>query len=217
MCENQGEIAQYTFLVAEKHKALKIEKEKRSANITKLIKLKDDLDKFHPTEFHRIMQKNHKYIQNFLPKGKNGHSPRVVIKWCSNDEIGDLYRHKFDYYCKEKVSDNSGAQTVYRTGEHYLRNDLCKEVLENDYKNSRLDNIKVKELAEEKGYENITHNDWKKCWLPNIDDVGNQIPAPDDSCYRSTMLIPLTLLNNELNEEFRRHFEIPIRPERSVK
>ena len=55
--------------------------------------------------------------------------------------------------------------------------------------------------------------DWKKCWI----DSNNQF-CQDNSFYRSTLVVPITLVNNKgISREFLRHIELPLPTEQDDK
>jgi len=127
----------------------------------------------------------------------------------------------FDYFTEYPVSANTGFNHVYTTSEPYLCNDIPKAVSLGKYKNPRLNDIDAREYYKE--FESSGKHDdykWALSWNDLIydDDTKNKIPEnekrpPQEACYMSTMIIPMTLLNNEgLSDEFREHFHIPRPP-----
>jgi hypothetical protein len=113
--------------------------------------------------------------------------------------IIDLARESGNFTAPVPQSDNSGFDHVVKTGSPYLCNDLLTE-LEN-YQNPRLKRKKVNKIRAqlENGKYQFDQQEWIKCW-----EDGHDNPS---GCYRSTLIIPLTLKNNEgILPEFREVF-----------
>lgn len=142
--------------------------------------------------------------------GRAKHPPRITIKGYQNGRICDIYRKNPEYNNEFRPESNTGFKHVRDTGQWYLCNDIPAASASGDYLNPRL----VKERAQEyiagiqnKGGHN--HKKWIECWVANSGEFSPQPPSAE-SCYMSTLIIPMTLLNNQgLSHEFRNHFNIP--------
>jgi len=58
---------------------------------------------------------------------------------------------------------------------------------------------------------NINFSKWTQCWSRYKDqDTSREMDPSEESCYQSTLIIPITLLNNEdLSPRFRERFKFP--------
>lgn len=100
----------------------------------------------------------------------------------------------------DPVGSNTGFEEVVRTGKRYLAQDLAIEVLAQRYKNPRLRTELAKNYmvsSFDRGDRLFSHNQWRSLW------VGAESEENFRSAYRSTLIIPLTLMNSPLSEMFR--------------
>lgn len=184
-----------------------------------LLMLRDELDELNKYLYNNLIDVigiNHKHIMTYF-EGRSEHYPRIVIKGFNGvtKTIVDIYRTKTEYYTTYPVSDNTGFSHVYDKGTCFLCNDIPAKAARDQYFNPRLINQKVRDYLEavKRGEANIDEK-WFDCWTKT--DYGSSkksLPPSPESCYRSTLIIPMTLINNEgLSQEFRDHFKIPPPP-----
>ena len=125
--------------------------------------------------------------------------PRICLKLNhqSNNSLV-VYTHSrnnkknasFDSPCM--ISENSAFSHIEMHGNAYFCNNIVEKIKNGDYKNPRLNTSRGKNINVV-----LLQNDdsaWKSRWLDPTGDMS--------SCYRSTMVIPLTLVNNNLPNSF---------------
>jgi hypothetical protein len=122
-----------------------------------------------------------------------GDSPRVVSVIRDSD---------VDYETNASIDANTGFQRVRDTGVSCLINNVPKAALQGTYKNPRFDNDKIAALRQRipaNSWEveaGLSHDAWVECW--------SDYKEGDDArqFYRSTLIVPLTLLNSNLSSDF---------------
>lgn len=199
VCFNQGEYLQYTFLTAEKHKKLKDTFRDDPNDIAEIHRLTTDLMRFINSQFYEDTYENFKYLHVYFSKSRRGQGPRICIK--ANFRINDqeqvvsVFRDGMVTYDSDaEIQKNYGFKSIYETGTYYLENSIPQAVVEKRYFNQRLDPELVEEYLGLK--RKTTVRSWDDCW------IGGK--ADKSSFYKSTLIVPMTLWNNELSEEFKR-------------
>jgi hypothetical protein len=162
----------------------------------------------HLCDFFRHLRKD--------ASGRKTLPPRMTIKGYQyqNNFADDIYRKDKSYGGRSIANENSAFIHILTEGFQYICNDIPSmgaEVINDSagkpgfaYINPRLRNVEVMDYE-----ERIQGKDddklWQNCWKTNVEGVS----PPLDSCYRSTLVIPITLLNNKrLSPKFREHFRI---------
>lgn len=221
-CSHQGEFIQYSFLASEFHRKFKEEHNSESPDQAKLIQYKEDLIKHLNERFATIVQDSFEHMQKFF-NGRHKKSPRICLK--ANYETGPqkkvitLFREKrnsvgYDSDCA--VRENTGFLWTKQNGTYYLCQDICAEAKKGNYRNPRLQKPAVDNYVEDSWWQrkkNINANgfykdtSWQKCWKAQVSD-GESVLPHYRNCYKSTLIIPLTLRNNTLSAEFIRGFNM---------
>lgn len=236
ICENQGALAQFSFLASKKHKSLKEEvKKKNIRNFIKAERLRNELDLFLNTGIENACKTNFNLILEYFSSRDTKFKPRVCLKGHHEFEveedglvvkkkcIGSLFRDRrinYDsiYY---PIDSNTGFREVFHSGLSYICNDIPSKSISYEYENPRLDTEKIKvfdsslERMNRIRTESTEDIEWIDCWVRKIDG-GKIIKPKPDECYKSTLVIPLTLYNNKLDPDFKHHFRIDAIPERSI-
>jgi len=177
-------------------------------------------------EYFRIRGKLYGRIGEKL-YGNEETSPRVVIK-----VFVDKDNAKIDYLLKDffpgdtlsgpfHVRENTAIEEVFiNQGYRALINDIPNfyKQRKKKYKNPRLytdrilayspslyEKIKIGYYRRFKKEVLYVDGDWKDCWK-------DRDRAADSSFYKSTMVIPITLINNEIGEKFKEFLEIHTPP-----
>jgi len=221
VCFNQGEFTQYSFLAAEFHKKIKTAIQIpyiKPLDVRMLGKLSNAMIDYLNRTLGETAKSNFGFIEQYF-EDRHNIKPRLCIK-CSqmqdNEEwIKNIYRDiDINYISDFPLGSNSGFVHVKDTGTFFECNNIPSAIVEGKYKNSRI-NVKlakeywVKSEKKQNSNENSNINldgvytpdtDWIECWLTQ--DGGND--ANPTSCYKSTLIIPMTLWNVELDEEFRK-------------
>lgn len=202
ICFNQGEYAQYNFLAAERHKALK-ESWRKSHNAKALLGHCDELVSFLNTHLNRISQGNFAFIKEYFG-GRHPVEPRICIKGNfrhnGRDYIVPLIRDKEVSYLSEyPLESNYGFIFVKNNGTHFRSDDIPKDIAEGTYHNARINHELATAYYKQRNQDpTLSDESWAKCWDP----------PTRHSSYKSTVIIPMTLWNNDLTQEFLTKMEI---------
>lgn len=230
-CYNQGAIIEYLFLVSNLHKKMRVALDQYRASRTEDEKLQslDDLENAYLDFLIYIGEKYPHHIhKNFelatsiyaLQKGKDN-TPRMCIKVPHKEDDGVLYIDPLfrnisaaydDYAASQALGDNTAAVNVYASGRYYIENNIPhKASLPAGYRNPRLSprNLQRYEapsttdeiLAEKRG--GFIDDAWCHCWRQYKDsETDTLLEPPPESCYKSTLVVPMTLQNNKLCSMF---------------
>lgn len=203
VCWNQGEIAQFSHIASILHRNLKEEfysetccKEKIEFSLTNLLEYLN-------RNLRRISKNNFKFLHDYFDN-RSKINPRFCIKANYQDRIIELFRDKqVKYYTDYETENNTGFFKVKEEGKYYLCNNIPKDYLNGKYCTPRLKTISdskyspsfIKNLMNS---QSIISNDihWQNCWVDDCD-------ANNDAFYKSTLIIPMTLLNNELSIQYK--------------
>jgi len=217
MCFNQGEIIQYFYTAGEMHKEMK--DNYRQENIENAIKKKESLKGFLDRVFKTILIKNYEHAKLIFALEKGPYNPpRMCFKYNYYEQPGgeqyigtynigqEAYRSSF----KCRVQENSASAFVEENGFYYFNNDLPSEAKAKNYKNPRLDLDKVDVYTPPHNLKSFvpfancqpTDVSWTKCWKMYDGNNGQRMSPPAVSCYKSTLVVPSTLKNNNLFPQF---------------
>lgn len=147
---------------------------------------------------------------------RSKHKSRICVKVENpQGDVVDLFRDTRIYYGKSyQRQSNTGFQYAYDTGKAYICNNIPAYAKGHRYVNPRLNPHRVAnyELSyRERRRINKGQEDdekWIACWESSVRKDGTQIYPDTESSYKSTVIIPMTLIGNTLQQEFREHFEI---------
>lgn len=143
----------------------------------------------------------------FSIQGKmNPHKPRICLKSIhpkstdSETYIFDMERGREGSgrkWSEFPASLNTGFSQALETGNYYHCADIPTESNAGRYKNKRLSPRAVQGYMQDLS----AHSDskgimWEKCWDT---DIGDSSPDPS-SCYKSTLIIPLTLSHSGIGD-----------------
>lgn len=228
ICYNQGAYTQYAYLAGEKHKEMKEEFNKQDRDNDKLKEYRDKLEKHLYDEMIKAFRSNFKYIKDYFSERRKL-EPRVCIKLYEKNaeidekEIVDFLRDiPLPQSPNYSIESNTGFFEVYKTGKSFKRNNIPYEVIQNRYGNPRLDDRKASRYKlspfEQYKVHKLQKNDekWINCWYETENPDGSRNRPIPEACYKSTMIIPMTLLGNDLYPQFRERFNIDTEDERAI-
>lgn len=224
ICYNQGEYAQYQFLAGELHKVLRTS----SGDVTVLCAHCDRLENFLNRNLESVAQRNFAFFTNYF-RGRHTIDPRACIKANFRRDgkayIAEIARsRKVNYSSPHLLDDTSGFEFVKKRGLSFGCNNIPKGIANGSYENDRIDFDLAKTYWEEKkDKESTTSYDkdfqwdeaWIKCWRVPKHEDGSDKEIDNTSCYKSTLIIPMTLWNNELDPAFLEKINIKAREEAS--
>lgn len=197
VCFNQGEYLQYAFLTAEKHKKLKDSFRETPEDGARIGALASELVNYINSKFYEDTYENFKLIHAYF-KNRSSHKPRVCIKGSFNidnhSKVVSVFRDALVSYDSDAdVERNYGFLTIYKNGTYFLENNIPEAAAEDRYFNPRLDNGLVREFLS--GTSGSRTKKWEDCWTGDKKEKS--------SFYKSTLIVPMTLWNNDLSEEFK--------------
>lgn len=213
ICYNQGEHIQYSYLASELHKVLKTSL-LNNAKQSKLGKDRSNLENFLNRNLIQISKKNFDFIERYF-QGRHATSPRICIKVNvihneGVEQIEPILRDtQVKYVSDYLLSTNTGFIYVKSNGKYFLCNNIPASIATGEYVNARIDkaaaikyfnNVNKKRTVNGNATEIVYDSDWSECWL-SCSETGKKVEDPK-SCYKSTLIIPLTLWNNRLEPLF---------------
>jgi hypothetical protein len=213
MCYNQGELAQYYFLASELHKDLKTLIVTGETDTKVIGHHVEALEDFLNSKLENVFKENtNRFILKYFD-GRRKRLPRACIKIHRNGIIYDIFRDSREYpVIHYSIESNTGFKHVYETGKNYSCNDIPKRVGHELYKNPRLDDKIVRASYKPKWprwrYRNKTDYEWMSVWRNIQLEDRTPLEPSAESCYKSTIIIPLTLLGNTLTNKFKELFKI---------
>ncbi len=215
ICYNQGRMAQYSYLAGEGHKKLK-EAFCSKEDVQTLAERKKELLSLLSYDLDDILAENFKYLKMGF-NSKRYVDPldvRICVKVCHDRNIHDYFRDGLNIHINYELEKNTGFHEVYKHGKSYWCNNLPRAVVKEGYKNPRLDHDKA--VRYRRGFGSLTKEDrnWMDCW-GSLDSDGGEYLATRTSCYKSTLIIPMTLIGNQLTPEFKERFGIQRSSEKS--
>ncbi|MFP5240519.1 MAG: hypothetical protein ACLGQW_11870 [Acidobacteriota bacterium] len=219
ICMNQGAFIQFFFMASEYHKAIKnLVYGTSKPDPTAVAGRIEKLNKFLNEKTREICFAN---LMHLITHYDSRHSvkPRVCLKSFNatdSDNVVAIFRIPAVIYKNEifKCGENTGLDFVKSHKTHYLCNDIPTKAASGEYDNHRL-NIrsarnyneglwdKIRRSLNKKAH--IVDESWMNCWTTLI--PSDQKKAPDErSCYKSTLIIPITLAGNQLDGDFSSFF-----------
>jgi len=211
-CFNQGRYIQFEYLLGLKHKELKKEVYAEIPDKQKIVTRCDELLGFIHRELEAVTNKNFTMIAEYFAMIKKSPTPpRVCIKVIQDNNSVDLYRadrklKKGESPTKYPINDNTGFKHVADTGTQFIENNIPEAAKGGRYINPRLNqqHVITYKLPGMLAKNKEADPEWCKCWIEAHDETR---PAMwHRACYRSTMIIPMTLFNNDLSDEFKKSF-----------
>lgn len=207
ICYNQGAYVQYTFLAGEHHKRLKDALHESPTDIDALRKLCSELEGFLNKQLYGVSLQNFRFIKAYFRGYPHDREPRLCIKGHYKegelDYIVPLVREKrVSYRSKYALESNSGFLYVNTHGRHFKCDDIPESIVADDYRNARINTSLARAYHAEPATSSEDHSfqfdqAWINCW-------DSPSPVDPSSCYKSTIIIPMTLWNNKLDESFLR-------------
>lgn len=207
VCLNQAEILQNIFVAGELHRKAKAAGVGNNLNELKV------LHNYLNENLYRVIKSNIEIYHDLTKLYKVDHHrrPRICVKLQHKDHKGRQLVFPFvrdatvGYNSRCCVDDNSASLHVTTHGSYYLCPNIPIYAQRGLYKNRRLvmnavRNYSPEPLSSLKKYSrSVTVRDpqWIECWRK----IGSLTP-PYSTCYKSTLVVPITLTNNTLGPDF---------------
>lgn len=216
VCDNQGAYIQYSYMGHELHRRLKDAPNATAGIIRSYVhSLTDFLDK---RLLDVLCQNAFALYELFLFSRPHQPPPRICIKTNvkapdGRTLISDLFRLDYEHpKVPFPIYDNTGFMRVAESGVAYYQPDIPRAAAEGTYINSRLILENVATYRSPSRFPTVLFGgkrdlEWEKCWLPY--EAGGELPP--ESCYKSTLIVPITFWNNDLDAAFLEHVENRLR------
>jgi YHS domain-containing protein len=217
---HQSSLMEYLFVADLKHREIEKElksKQGKGALGKRVLELDNHLEQ----EFTNVSKKICEFLREYFSKdycSKRSKIPlRVSIKVIANNEIVSLRRFPENRFedVQSLVSENSAFDALRSGEKFYFCNSIPKEIL-NGYKNNRIDVSKAKEYVQRlingeiKPIQDDIDEEWVKCWNQvTIKLSGDKVEPPRESCYKSTIALPIFFNAESLtSNEFKTFFHL---------
>ena len=218
ICYHQGAFIQYVFLAGEYHKDLKKEFSLKEKNFLEIKRKHDDLLKYVNETLGNVVIRSFDIMHSFF-EDRNPELPRICLKVNFDPDrelVTVLFRdQKVKYISEYSICENAGFLYIKNNGRYYLCSDIPNSTKSGDYFNPRLIKEAVQNYNNENWIKKIIRlnkktsvdENWINCWKGVVED-GKQIKPHYKDCYKSTLIIPLTLWNNNLDKNFLKKFNL---------
>lgn len=226
VCLNQGKLIEYDRITSQKCAALshhiahaqvriqaKLPAEESSFRRRQRARsLVDDLDGFLHGTFGAVAQKNFSLLRDYF-SSRSETPPRICIKgnWKSHGSLDQsvstvIRDNDVNYESTTTLDGNSAFARISESGKWCLFNDVPKAAFKGVYTNPRLNAAAIQHLRESEDSKKLEegtaldHRQWSTCWKDFRAD------ADPRDFYRSTLVIPMTLRNNNVSHAFAETF-----------
>jgi hypothetical protein len=203
VCSHQGSIIEHIYWGAELHKEMRIAL--TNDNIEKVRSKLNEIDNDLPEIFRSSWRLTVNILNGYFSSShKNSFIPRMCIKATTTTNntkyTVDVFREDG---CKSnlryKVPDNKGFSSVEKDGRYYHCENIPNAIKKGEYFNPRL-NIPLAKKYKKNVFSSLLNkfdSNWAECWSDYAKEKGNEI-----ACYKSTLIIPITLMNNPQSDKF---------------
>lgn len=208
VCFHQGELAQYFCLAAELHKKLRLAVESSHPDKETIRERHLALTDFLNRNLDRIWVRTQADLHDYFDRGQRSKNRiRCCIKSTrvrdDKEYIVPVFRDfnvPYDSSCLVEL--NTGFRRIKETGRYFICSDIPAWAKAHKYVNPRLDGDRVNLYRPPNFLHRIQKKPdqaWCMCWKQD----GETPNAPLD-CYKSTLIIPMTLINNQSDPQFQR-------------
>ncbi|ABW27288.1 hypothetical protein [Acaryochloris marina] len=224
VCSSQTSLLQHIFMVNENHKNLRqciqsITSDKQEISKDEedhLRELLADFDGFFLDDFGRIFEKAYKYSLVYF-QGRSNISPRLTLKVISKDKLATLLKIPESFLSDNntEISANTGFLEIAQGKDFYLCNNIPNEIANGKYVNIRIKDkaayiyATTHSVDHSRKFRDRYDQEWVSCWSP-VSRVGSKesIESPPETCYKSTLILPVSLATKKLRKEFIEKFQI---------
>lgn len=210
VCDNQLLLSQYSFVANEKHKKLKtIISNPEKYQYEDLGAGYVELEEYLYEEFGKAFDKNALRLFDFF-NSRNEIKPRICIKIIIQGELVTLYRcpvsRTMEIEDKPfRFTDNTAFVEISKGEPYFCLNNIPDAIRAEKYTNGRIDKAKVLKYLS----SNEEYNTWESCWNKvQAERGGESTLLPSNSCYQSTLVVPMSLKTEDLSSEFKNHFSL---------
>lgn len=224
VCEMQGSYIAYNHTLSDTHRKMKnalrtCEKEQNRESLETLKEKIKDFNNAGNDGLSMAAKKVFNAMETLFDERNNERpcKPRFCIKMVRENNVFILSRNKgvdFSSPAYEHPQENDMAlSTIQKTGEPFLQNDIPAAVRAGNYKTPRLDNTLAINYEDNRllrwiGSPKKEDTKWALCWRRE-DGAAASDPG---SCYKSTLVVPVSLRGNEMPSDFKERFGAPDQP-----
>ena len=213
VCKLQGRLLNFLALAHETHKSLRL-KIAHNAPAGEINAKFDYLEKILNHYLLKSLQDCERYLEgtSCMKKGylkRRRISARLTImavRSLNNEypSVLDLHRDDMNIVYGSTgtpTKGNTGFEQVWETRKAYLCNNIPKEASRRAYTNPRLNPDTIAKHTHGSGLRKLEKNDdlWESCWTGYRQDE----TAKPKSCYRSTLIVPISLAPWQIDHELR--------------
>lgn len=223
ICLIQGQLAEYFFLGGEYHKTLRVsvnnyklakDDAEKESTIIEIKKNQEILKSFLKVGQAKACKTTFDSLtEYFQPRFKqNLHEPRFSIKLIQKGEVFAFLRSNGSANSTQPIKDaiekNTGFKYIQETGAYYFCNDIPGAAKSMSYNNPRLRNDGVATYENTISWkskrvfsfnEPIPDKNWIACWNSGINNGSTATPQ---QCYKSTLIVPMTLKHDQVSVQF---------------
>jgi hypothetical protein len=233
ICENQSGASQYWFQANEKHKAIKdlVREGLECFSEEEIVGRMDSLESYlYDTFYENFKESLGIFLELF--ESRCSREVRCSLKVTVDEKLETLFRYpesSLGYsesspdYRAFKVIDNSAFESIVGGKRYYLTNNIPQDIESGVYVNPRISRDKVtaylKEIQKDGGI-GLPQDESDRLWLECWDQDSPKRSISVESCYRSTLVVPMSIETRKMSESFSEHFNIEITsgnvPERCI-
>ncbi len=220
VCYNQKMIAQYHFILSQKHKKLKDLCSIHKSNLGKneeIISSYRDLQDYSYNALKIIVKENFSFVMQCL-HDRATEQPRVCLKLMNRGSIITAFRDRSSSIPEKKIDSfmNTALERICKGESHYLSNDIPSDAKSGLYVNARITNQeKVNSYIHNNPVNSLLskipgfnkHTNWRDCWERLDSGRKDLAELSPEVCYKSTLVIPLSLKRSELDHLFIMQFD----------
>jgi len=204
---NQGALIEYVFLVAERHKRLRVGLSRPDPAVGSIKALTADLFSVMNEKFFEAISRNFAFIHQHFDK-RSTSQPRLAVKgnWRTEDrdKVITIFRDRpVGYGDVFLLEESSAISYCARHGRPYLCNNIVEAVLDGRYNNPRISQPEVQRITSSKYLGSARHalnKRWREVWKSQSEDRTGE--------YRSTLVVPISISKSKLSSETLARFDV---------
>jgi len=210
-CYFQGHFIDYSIVASDIHKRIRLCDQQNPDDTHELAKLKNHLVDHCNRKLNAAFYRTAKFLHEYF-EIDNRHKfckPRICVKTSYQGNIIDVFRDEGPTMPESfPAVENTGFAKVIEDGKHFICNNVPMEAKKERYKNLRLGHNQVQDYKSPSCFKRTRNRfseepcadpDWEKCW-----DVDKKLNRPEGkSCYKSTLIVPMTLRGVDTSHELR--------------
>jgi hypothetical protein len=221
VCVNQSGVSQYWFQANENHKAVKdlVREGLESYSEKEIVDRIDALESHLYDEFHQRFERSLGIFLELFESRSRG--VRCSLKVAVDDKLETLFRHPESSpdYGAFKMIENSAFESIVAGERYYLSNNIPQDIKSERYVNPRIDREKVIAYLEEIrriGDTGLAHDEPDRLWIECWNQSSSKRPISIESCYKSTLVVPMSIETREMRKSFSDHFDIDAASENNL-